>query len=1429
MKSLLLALGLTTLSMGVSAQTQPTIYGSVVFGHLWEDMGDKAPYGVYSLPANDASKMSSVCLDSKIKALGGGVYVDGHYYLVDYSPYENERTVAYRIYDVDKGWKLVSEQKIPSYSSVASDLAYDPSTDKIYGCFRADAATLEYFFGTFNPVTGFSSKIAPLKEELMALACTKDGKLYGIGAYGMLYSVDKETGALTEIGQTGKTVKYAQSATFDYASGRMFWAMTPHYTDEQPEICEVNLNNGSVTTLTSIPDRYEFTGIFTKSSYADSNAPSAPQKLVADFRNGSLTGNISFSVPRYTEGGTALSGKVTYILKIDEDTKKENTASAGSAVTMQQTLTRGMHYIKVTAKNDSGRSSFARYDLWAGIDVVNAADPVAKKNDDGTVSVSWTAPTEGNHGGYFDKSDVSYTVTRQPDNKVVYDGKDVSFVDESAKTLQYGNYYYTVKAKTGDEYGDEARTEYIQIGSTLKLPYSQDFNDEASASAMTVDNVNGDDITWTYYPGSMSCGVNDGGEDNDDWLITPAFVLSTDSIYQVTVDATTDGEGYTELMQVAAGTVAAGSGMTQMLIPTTKVTNTEDKDYSAMFTPEKSGVCYIGIHDMSKSADGSYLNVIKIGLKTIGSTKSAEAPANAKAEAVGAERKVNVSFDAPSKDLRGNAITANLKSIEVKRTADSKVVKTFSNVAPGANCSFTDTPDCDGMVEYSIRADNGYGFGDEARVSAFVGYDIPEAVTGAKAAADVEGNVAVSWNAPQKGVHGGVIDQSSMKYTVENLDGRSSKSTVVNTPSYTEKMTLKDGEQRLAWYLITPETTQGRGETVSTDTVFVGKPYSLPYVESFPRKQLQKGPWCPYNSEVAMWDLMQYGTYADPSDFDGGLLAFSSVIEGSQARFVGPKVSLKDSKNPQLSLYVYNMKNSTHNLAIELVTPDGELHLVDSFVPNDCDLDNNAGDWKEYKYDVSSYKDYDYVQLSLLGTAHEPAILSTILPMYVDQISITDPDENNLVLDEMTAENGHVCVGDEANFNVVVTNNGLHDASGYTVNLYRDGNMVASATGKDIKPGYGVIVKVTDVPNSDAKETSTYRAELVWDKDMVDSDNVSKNVVITVLPGKPYVSSVKAVAAGSNAVNLSWSEPKDIAKGTTAETVTEDFESYSPFTISNFGEWTLVDADKQNTFGIQDGTGNFVQYDNVEAPMAYQIFNPTAAKLSSYYFPTHSGNQVAAAFSSGRSVANDDWLISPEVDGEQTVKFWASSPDSKYYMTQEQIEVLYSKTGTQTADFTKIGNTITVPEQWTEYSVALPAGTKYFAIRCVSKDQYILFLDDITYRKAARDFRLLGYNVYRNDVLLNSAPVSATSYVADFAADKNDVYKVSAVYNTGESHLTAAEWDGGTGIAEIGSGAENMPKVVYDIAGRRIPADKIVNGGVYIIKQGKQTRKVVAK
>lgn len=671
---------------------------------------------------------------------------------------------------------------------------------------------------------------------------------------------------------------------------------------------------------------------------------------------------------------------------------------------------------------------------------------------------------------------------------------------------------------------------------------------------------------------------------------------------------------------------------------------------------------------------------------------------------------------------------------------------------------------------------------------------------------------------------------ASLKYNIANVDGSSLKSTTVSEPSFSEQMTMKGDEQRLAWYVITPRTQQGKGIAASTDTIFVGKPYAVPYAESFAKRSMQRGPWYGSMSALAEWNIMQYGTYADAADLDNGFIAFSTVTTGASSDFIGPKITLKDTHNPRLTFYVWNMKRSIHHLRVALRTPDGKRHQLDDILPNDFDGEDNDGRWLKYSYNLSDLRSYEYVQLIFTGVGGNTEDLTSIVPLYVDQINVDDPLSFNLTMGDVSAMIDKVSVGDDVTVFANISNTGDKDAADFDICLYRGETLVGKTHVDELAAGQNTDVELKDAPSSDAALSSLYHAEIAWNSDEDASDNVSKNVVVTVLPGRPFVKDAKAEAADDmQSVAISWSEPEGISNGAEAEDVVEDFESYVPFTISHFGEWTLMDNDGASTLGIQDGSGDFVQYDNVEAPMAFQVFNPSAVSLSPLYFPTHSGSQVAAAFSAGRYTANDDWLISPEVDGAQTITFWACSPNNNYYGTQEQMEVLCSVEGKSIGSFKKVGSTITVPGQWTQYSADLPEGARYFALRCTSKDQYILFVDDIKYRKAGTGLKLLSYNVYRDGLRLNASPITATKYTDNRSVDTDVTYSVKAVYNTGESRAANAVWDAASGISGVGEDNGSAQVRIYDLGGRQMPLGASLKKGVYVVRDNGKTRKICIK
>jgi len=267
----------------------------------------------------------------------------------------------------------------------------------------------------------------------------------------------------------------------------------------------------------------------------------------------------------------------------------------------------------------------------------------------------------------------------------------------------------------------------------------------------------------------------------------------------------------------------------------------------------------------------------------------------------------------------------------------------------------------------------------------------------------------------------------------------------------------------------------------------------------------------------------------------------------------------------------------------------------------------------------------------------------------------------------------------------------------------------------------------------------------------------------------------------------------------------DDFESYDDFVIE-FMPWTNVDVDGSTTYGM---TG--IDWPNAYIEQSFIIFNPAQTTPPVDDIIPHSGDKLAACFAS-TAPPNDDWLITPLVGigSGFNVSFWAKSYTADYGL--ERFRVGVSTTGLDPADFTIIseGDYVEAPvDDWTEFSYDLAAydgQNIYVAIQCVSNDAFILLIDDfyigasksatvyniakpvvakgtksISYTATPSNYvttntsnknitaELLGYNVYRDDVQINTAIVEVTEYNDAEPTIGSHDYFVTAVYEGGES------------------------------------------------------------
>ena len=150
---------------------------------------------------------------------------------------------------------------------------------------------------------------------------------------------------------------------------------------------------------------------------------------------------------------------------------------------------------------------------------------------------------------------------------------------------------------------------------------------------------------------------------------------------------------------------------------------------------------------------------------------------------------------------------------------------------------------------------------------------------------------------------------------------------------------------------------------------------------------------------------------------------------------------------------------------------------------------------------------------------------------------------------------------------------------------------------------------------------------------------------------------------------------------------------YRAFAIDGVGDWTLYDGDQATTLVTPRIP---VTYENQGAPMAFQVFNTTETQTwvednMDYAFKPYSGEQYMAAPSVDYPYENDDWLITPRLDGRaQTIKFWAKAAT----FDSEWINVYTSTTDNHHDSFVKLNDEerIYVGDGWREYSFDVPEG-----------------------------------------------------------------------------------------------------------------------------------------
>lgn len=1394
----------------LDAPAPMTLWGNVIYQNTWGE--EETHYGFYSFStAPPITALNLLGEDPTLIANGGSGVVDGvmHSVFLDMSLAMWGIVKAYHMQFDPENWQRIAPPTEIDLSLAAFETAQDQTTGEIYGAFyNSDLTKREFGVVDFENET--RTTFGTTDKAYVALGLSTDGYLYGIATDGNLYKIDKTNGTETLIGSTGIELTdaegsyYSQSGEIDQKTNTFYWASVDNA--QQSALYTVDLATGAVTKISDFPNGDIVLALTVPKPLAEAGAPAAAEELSVAFNEASLSGKVNFKAPTKTYGGSTLTGELTYRVMLGKQILATGKTQPGANVSADVTVTKeGLTRFVVQLENAAGPGTYARIEKWIGYDEPKAIEDIKLTIDNatGAVNLTWQAPTSTIHDGYL--GPLTYDVMRYPDSvKVVTNGSATQF----AETLQKGEmiyYTYGVLAHNGTQQSVESMSNGVILGDTVSIPYLENFKTSESMNLFKIIDVNGDGKTWKWNPyaswdpgtsGQAAIYPYNRNADADDWMLTPPVHLKKGFLYHVAFKTKSRMEKFKERLEVKFGKGDKAEDMTDEILAPTDISSKDYITYEKDLKIDADGKYRIGFHALSPK-NQFFLYIDSISIEKGVSFSAPDTVSNLTITPnPQAAKKATITFTTPTLDIAGKPLSG-LFRYTVERKGKG-VVKMVEYPARGKQYTFEDEVEENGFATYTIYCTNKDGDGRRLNKTVYVGLDVPKAPTNGRLT-DQQSSIKIDWDAVEGvGKNGGIVLPENVIYQVYNIvydkQGNPSAEILDDTKQTTYQVTrnTEEGNQEYILYALSATNDAGTSKLAATKGLVIGTPYALPIEESLPGGRLNLLWWIE-RSGSSSFAITTNKAY----DNDGGAFVFNTKAAGDEASLNSGKISLKDTKHPQIALYHYSTPGKPIKLEVEVRKPDNTIVKVGQF---DYATYTGQEGWQKMvcDLDANQFAKERYIQIGIHIIGGE---INT--PLWFDKISLRDLNERDLKASISAPE--MMMKGETARTTISVENYGVEAINTYKVRLTAGNELVKEiASEQAIQSGEIREIAIDYKANVLIEGNSVaLKAEVICDEDQNKADNVCEATVKLKDSEFPKPENVTAQAKGGTNVSLNWSAPSS-----TSQTITEDFEFYMPWSIDTFGDWTTIDADG----GITGGFWRSYPYKHQGTPFAFIAFNPenlfTGCIEANPGIAPHSGDQyLAAVYTSNDDGTDfldaDNWLISPKLSGAaQKIDLWINNFKAKSKDYVEQIEILYSTTGRNKEDFQKIGDTHTISGGvFQNIAVDLPEGAKYFAIHHITdKDNVcLLMLDDVTFTKGYDAPK--GYNVYRDGKLVIG--LDGNTMKLDDSADTEGAhtYGITAVYEKGESQAVLINVTTALQLIEALSG---QPIDIYTIDGRLI-------------------------
>lgn len=937
--------------------------------------------GFYEYSVTAPVSRRALVLSPRNYLSGDAVVVDGKLYTYHLEvQYGYVNSAFYTVIDVATG-EAVKSQNISwdlgaAYSHYATSAALNAVDGKVYCSgyeYNEADKTLTPTLKIWNVRENSKETVGTMQASLAVMAFDKAGNLYGITGSssrtaddgGRLVKVDTATGSLTIVGDTGVRPWFDQSGVISPYDGRLYWFANEIVpgggaNDAYARLYAVDTATAAAECIGDMPEGDEVVAAWIPAQTIDDAAPGVVSGVTPAFTAPSLAGTINFTLPSKSYSGAALDGSLDWSVSAGDKVFATGRGTAGASVSADVTVEKsGPYFFEVSAANGAGAGVPVRTEAYVGYGVPAPVGAVTFAVEDGRHVVTWDHVTALAAGAYLEGGHASYRVVRQPGDVLLHENLSENRFEEPALDGAIQATYYEITAVNGDMSAAATRSNSVVTGSTVALPFTENFEDQSALGLFTINDANNDGTTWAYYSYGKAVQIRQStSADHDDWLVLPKAMLEAGYSYELKFSCYANVASYVNILDVAMG--ADPADMSETLASDIEVTGARSssmKEVSVVIKPERTAAYNIGIHIKSAKRQGTF-SIKNVSLSAGQSTAIPAAPSVVATAAPEGALAAVLTIGAPTLTAGGDALANAVTGFEIMR--DGTPLATIDAEAGKTEYTYEDrTVDAAGLHTYTVCAVNADGKGETAEAAVYVGRDLPAAPAGFVAIDNFDGTVTLSWAEPSAtGLNGGYVDTARLVYSVtdsdknvtEGLRGTSAKSTIAKT-----------GDQKAVTYILGvkyDDDAAMKEQTAESNTLVAGAPYMLPFAETFANGAAGTQLWTkePVRFEKS-YDL-EFSVSSD-SDHggDGAGLKVYSYANNTAGRWISPGMDLSQSVNPELTMWV-KMFSLDASFELQVQKEYGEWETVATVDP--------STEWVELKAPLSAYRGR-FVRLGLTG------------------------------------------------------------------------------------------------------------------------------------------------------------------------------------------------------------------------------------------------------------------------------------------------------------------------------------------------------------------------------------------------------------------------------------------------------------------------------